>query len=298
MISYLIPLFYFLIYGSATLAAAAPVVYATSKNMQLVAILFAPVSFTLAFVLVAGMLSRIGKAAIIQGTFERSLKDPIYGPRRLYGACWTALFYFSPLYFVVLSLPLLKKITFRLFGYSGPMDFTIYPDTWLRDLPCVLFEEGSYIANNATIRTNICLSDGKILVDRIKVGKKSIVGHIAMIALGTKIRDNVEIGLGVTVGIRSQFKKNANIGPCSGINHGAIIGENSIVGSRSYVGLKAIIGDNVVLPAGSNIPAGANIAKQDDVEKYYSSESTKLLNFKNNTLNVLNAVAPYGKVEG
>lgn len=296
MISYLIPLFYILIYGSATLAAAAPIIYSASKNMQLAAILFAPISFTFTFVLVAGLLSRIGKAAIIQGTFERSLKDPVYGPRRLYGACWTALFYFSPLYFVCLSLPLLKKITFRLFGYSGPVDFTIYPDTWVRDLPCLLFEEGAYIANKSTIGTNMCLMNGTILVDRVKIGKKAMVGHMAVIGPGAKLRDEVEIGLGVTSGIRVQFKKSSKIGPCAGINHGSIIGENTIIGPRSYIGLKAIIGDNIAVPAGANIPAGANVHSQDDVDKYYSSESIQLREKKQDLLHILQQGEPLTKV--
>ncbi|MEZ4814724.1 MAG: DapH/DapD/GlmU-related protein [Bdellovibrionota bacterium] len=291
MISFLIPFFYFLIYGSATLAAAIPIVYSSSKEIQLLSIIIAPVSFSITFILVAGLLSQIGKKAIFPGSFERSLKDKIYGPRRLYGACWTALFYFSPLYFVCLSLPPLKKLVFRLFGYTGPVDFTIYPDTWVRDLPCLLFEEGAYIANKSTLGTNMCLTDGNILVDRIKIGKKAMVGHIAMIGPGVKLRDNVEIGLGCTIGIRSTYKKGSKVQPCAVINHGAVIGENCIIGTNSYLGLKVQILDNIHVPAGSNIPAGTTIESQEQADSLHAKETESLINHKINVLNMLTAKA-------
>jgi len=296
MISFLIPTFYFLIYASATLAAVAPIIYSESKNMQLIMVLVAPVSFALTFVIVAGLLSRFGKPAIIQGSFERSLKDKVYGPRRLYGACWTALYYFSPLYTICLAIPPLKKLVFRLFGYSGSTDFIVYPDSWVRDLPCLLFEEGVYIANKSTIGTNMCLMDGKILVDRVKMSKKAMLGHMAVIGPGAKVRENVEIGLGVTSGIRIQFKKNSKIGPCAGVNHGSIVGENSVIGPRSYIGLKAVIGDNIVVPAGANIPAGATLHSQEDVDKYYSSESVQLQNKRQDVMHLLHQEEPLNKV--
>jgi hypothetical protein len=49
---------------------------------------------------------------------------------------------------------------FRLFGYRGSMKFTVYPDTWIRDLPLLMFGEGAYVSNRATLRTNIVLSNG------------------------------------------------------------------------------------------------------------------------------------------
>ena len=48
-----------------------------------------------------------------------------------------------PIYFVALSHPVAQAaLTFRLFGYRGQMDFTVYPDTWIRDLPLLDFGQG------------------------------------------------------------------------------------------------------------------------------------------------------------
>ena len=38
---------------------------------------------------------------------------------------------------------LYPRDVFRIFGYRGSMDFTIYPDTWIRDLPLLDFGEGA-----------------------------------------------------------------------------------------------------------------------------------------------------------
>ncbi len=287
MISFLIPIYYFLIFTLATMLACLPVMQASNSGWQIFFLALAPVTFTFTYILCAGLLSLSGRAAIMPGTFPRKLDDKVYGPRRLYGACWTAIFYFTPIYFLALTIPPLKKLLFRLFGYSGPMDFVIYPDTWVRDLPCLLFEEGAYIANKTTLGTNMCLTDGNILIDRIKVGKNAMVGHMVAVGPGTKLRENVEIGLGAVLGIRSQYKKNSKVSPCAIINHAVVVGENSSIGTRSYIGLKAVIGDNIHIPAGANIPAGASILKQEEADRYYSSESIQMVQTKENVIQML-----------
>jgi hypothetical protein len=40
------------------------------------------------------------------------------------------------------------------------MTFTVYPDSWIRDLPLLPFGQGEYVANPSTIGTNIVLNKG------------------------------------------------------------------------------------------------------------------------------------------
>ena len=291
MISMLIPFYYFLIYGGAIAIAATPVLYAPEKWMQLVALMLSPALFSFTFVAMAGILSLTGQPAIRQGTFPRDLKDKIYGPRRLYGACWTAIFYFTPVYFLALTIPPFKKMLFRLFGYRGSMNFVIYADTWVRDLPCLLFEDGAYIANKSTLGTNICLSNGTILVDRIKIGKKAMVGHMAIIGAGTKLRDGVEVGVNSGIGIRCELRANAKVMPCSVVNHGVILGENSSLGMHSFIGLRANIGPNIIIPAGGHVPAGTTLHDQAEADALFNRESEHLKDVKNAALEKLEAEA-------
>ena len=104
--------------------------------------------------------------------------------RRLYGICWTSVYYFKPVYGIILSIPWSKTIVFRLFGYKGALDISIYPDTWIRDLPMLRVESGAYIANRATLGTNINLVDGNTIIGNITLKKGSMVGHLTKVGMG------------------------------------------------------------------------------------------------------------------
>lgn len=237
------------------------------------AIAVAPPLFVITFVLMAGLLSRPSQKKIIRGRFPRKPFHKVYFWRRLYGCCWTNVFYFKPLYFVVLSIPVLRKSLFRLFGYKGPLNFVVYPDTWIRDLPLLHFGENSYCSNRSTVGTNMCLQDGSILVDRVQMGDRSVLGHLSMLAPGVKLGNDVEVGSGVALGIRCRMKDGSRIAAGSSVNHGSIFGARSEIGGHSHIGLRVEVGDDIKIPAGANIPAGAIIATQDDVNKYFSSEN-------------------------
>jgi len=232
-----------------------------------------PILFLFSFVLISGSISLLGKSGIVSGKFPRELNNPIYKKRRIYTTCWTTVFYFKPLYATVLAIPALKKMTFGIFGYRGSSKFTVYPDTWIRDLPLLKIQDGTYLSNRATIGTNLCLTDGNIFVDQVSFGKDSMLGHLAMVGPGTKVGDKSEIGVGAALGIRVNVHENVRVGICSMINHGVILRKNSTVGNHSFLGLRVELGEDVNLPAGANIPAGAVIATQDDVNNYITSDT-------------------------
>ena len=247
-------------------------------------------SFIISFVVISGLLSRFAQKGIIRGKFPSEPFHPVYFLRRIYGACWTQLYYFKPLYAIVLAIPILRKLTFRLFGYKESCEFVVYPDTWIRDLPVLKIGKGAYLSNRATIGTNICLSDGNILVDQVLVEDGGLVGHLTMLAPGAKIGNKTEIGVGVAIGIRSRIFANAKVNPGCVINHGAVVGEGAEVGTHSYVGIKATIGKNIKIPGGANIPAGAIIETQDDVNKYFNSETDRLRRRKTDLEAIFGAV--------
>lgn len=276
MIKFLVPVFAFLIYGVPFVAAGLPPLAATSFAIRAATLVVAPVTFTLGFLLVSGALSLPFQKAIIAGKFPRDLRHPVYGPRRLHGLCWTAVYYCTPVYSIFLTIPTLRKTMFRLFGYKGPLAFTVYPDTWIRDLPLLSIGDGAYLANKSTIGSNICLSDGSILVDGIRLDSGAMVGHLGVIGPGTLMGEKAEVGVCAAMGIRVKLGKSCKIAPTCAINHGVSIGDGAEVGTMSFIGTRAIIGDGIKLPGGSNIPAGAVIKSQQDLDQYISSETVAL----------------------
>lgn len=263
--------------GSISIGHMAYSIFLTPEiNLPILGLSASAISFAFAFPLIGGLISLLAQNGIINGKFPRLAFDPVYFRRRVYGLAWTQLFYFRPLYTIILAIPLLKKLVFRLYGYKGTTDFVVYPDTWLRDLPLLKIGKGAYLSNRSTIGTNICLSDGHIYVDKIEIGEKALVGHLAMLAPGVKLLDKAEVGVGCAIGIKVKIGASSKVGPGTVINHGATIGNNVDIGTHSFVGLRAHIADGIKVPAGANIPAGAILLKQEDVQKYLSSE-TKLI---------------------
>ena len=277
LIRILVPVYYFLMLSLPAVVAGLPFVVADGTAFRLCAIAAAPILYLLAFLVCCGLLSWPHRWAIQNGRFQRSLDDRVYGRRRLHALCWTAIYY-SPFYPFYLAFPTWKRILFRLFGYRGSLEFTAYPDTWIRDLPVLQIGRGAYLSNKSTIGTNLALQDGRILVDGITIGEGAMVGHLTMVAAGTTLGDGAEVSHGTACGVRVTLGKGAAVNPDCCIDHHADIGEEADVGTRSYVGLGARIGSKIKLPPGSNIPRRAKLVNQADVECYLSSE-TKDLHF-------------------
>jgi acetyltransferase-like isoleucine patch superfamily enzyme len=235
---------------------------------------FAPWSCIVLMIGVSGLCSLAHQHAIIAGTFPRDLNSRIYFHRRLYGTCWTAMYYCSPVYSLCLSVPPLKWMIFRIFGYRGTLQFTIYPDTWIRDLPLLRFGKGAYLSNRATIGTNIALLNGRILVDRVEVEDRACVGHLVMLAPGVTVGKGAEVGVGCAVGIRTHLGEMVRIGPTSALEHGLSIGADVHIGSMSFIGTGTKIAAHLRVAAGSLIPARQNIKTQRETEKYIPQGSS------------------------
>lgn len=223
-----------------------------------VAVVLAPILYAAFMAFAAGLLSMPHRRFIKPGRLRRRLEDRVYFHRRLYGLCWTTLYYAKPVYYICLSIPVLKRITFRLFGYRGSMNFTIYPDTWIRDLPLLNFSDGVYLSNRATLGTNLVLGNN-ILVDRINLGKDVVIGHLAMLAPGVHVGNSSEIGVGSVIGIKVRVGAGCIIGGGSALESGAEIGDEVQIGGRSFIAARAKVGSRV------SVPRAAYVAPDQDV---------------------------------
>lgn len=257
------------------------IVSAETLASRILVLAITPLVFSFFFVLVASVLSIPFQSSIISGKFRRVSSDAIYSARRCYGTSWCAFFYCTPIYYTVLNLHFVRKWVFYLYGYRGDTSINLAPDAWVRDLPLLKLGPQTYIANKATIGTNMCLAGGTILVDSVVTGNNVMVGHLALIAPGCKLERDSEIGVGSAVGIRVHLGERVKIGPTSMVNHGALLESGTSVGPMSYIGLKVTIGPDLILPSGSNIPDGAELRTQADVAAQFSSETMSLIEERN-----------------
>jgi acetyltransferase-like isoleucine patch superfamily enzyme len=267
VVSSLVPIYLLLIGGVPAAGVAALLLSAwPSRTLVVGAAVLAPAVFVIAYILIAGSLARLTIGAIVPGRFPRDLGHRVYGPRRLYALCWTAIYYCGPVYNTLLAVPALKRVGLRLFGYRGSLRFVTYPDTWLRDLPLLDIADDAYLSNKATIGTNMCLKGGDIIVGRITIGARAMIGHLTMLAPGVRICEDVEIGVGAGIGLNVHIGIRSRVGPCVVLDHGSFIGANCTIGTRAYIGKKAVIGDGVTIPPGLVVPERAVVRNSDDLE--------------------------------
>lgn len=267
----LVPLYLLLIGGLPLTFAAVAILAAPTNGSRFIAVALAPAVATIIFVLTCGLLSLPVRRATIAGRFPRDLGHPVYGPRRLYALCWTALYYCPPVYHVVLALAPLKRLVFRLFGYRGSLQISLYPDTWIRDLPLLQIGEGAYLSNKATIGTNMCLMNGDIIVRPVRIEGGALIGHLAMLGPGSKIRRGAEIGVGSAIGLNTEIGERTHIAACCVVSHSARIGADVVIGTRCFVGARVRIADGIRIPSGAIIPDGVKLRTQSEVQAYSSS---------------------------
>ena len=210
--------------------------------------------YPVVLVSLAAAVARIGLPHVKAGHFERDPRTPLYRGRLIYAAAWTTLYYCKPILHLVTSVAPLKRLAFRGFGYRGSLNFTTYPDTWMRDLALLDFGEGTYVSNRATLGTNIVRSDRTILVDGIRTGRNALIGHLSMIAPGVTIGDDSEIGVGAGIGLKVRIGARVTVGPKATIDHGARLMDDVVVGTNAYVGKRCVLHPGVRIPAGAIIP--------------------------------------------
>ena len=248
-----VPLILTLIYG-LPLAAAGLLFLASAGPWRIAVLLVSPILYSFGCVLTAGLIARLGAPGVVNAMMPRDLGFLPYAMRRIHGLAWTAIFYFRPLYHLCLQIPLLKRLLFRLFGYKGDLSFTTYPDTWIRDLPLLDLGANVYLSNRATMGTNMVLKNGAILVKGIRVGDRSVIGHLAMVAPGAVIGRDAELGVRSTVGIDVRIGNRSKVGGVTSIDHGCVIGEDVRIGNNCYIGVRSRIGDGARIPPGTVIP--------------------------------------------
>ena len=271
----------FFIFASALTLVTYPMLLALdlSRYALLGLLMTSPLLLTSYFLFIAGGISTPFHRAIIGGVFPRDLSNPVYMGRRVYGVCLNAVMHFSLVYGLIMQTKVLRQLFFLLFGYdskTGSLDFTIYHDTWFRDLKLLTFGKKAYIASNSVIGTNLCLTDGNIMVGRIKIGENSHVGQNTMIGPGARMGDNSATGIRTIIGVRSRIGNHVELKAASNIAHAVKVGNGCTLQPLAYLGSKVEIGDNINIPAYSHVKDGTIIRTQEDVDQFVQNDRNEM----------------------
>jgi 1-acyl-sn-glycerol-3-phosphate acyltransferase len=209
--------------------------WSLGQNWAAWRVALAPLVFISTFAIVAGISSIPFHWAIRPGRMPASVAVPLYAARRVYGCLWTSVYYCKPVYAFVLGVRPLRALVFRLFGYSGCLDFTVFPDTWIRDLPILRLGRGAYVANRSTLGTNVMTDSGEVLVGTIRLGAAAQIGHLSVIGPDTTVGRKSVIGAVSQVGMGVRIGNRVRLGPCCSVEHHTSIGDGSVIESNQYV---------------------------------------------------------------
>ncbi len=258
------------------IVAGVPIALSNRFVPRCLSIGVAPLIYGFAYLLVCVILSFPFHRDIHAGVWPRSLSNAKYFRRRLYGLCWTFVYYSQAIYNFSLSSSWLKTVLFRGFGYKGSMGFIVYPDSWIRDLPLLFLGDAAYISNKATLATNIALQKNKILVDEIHLGNEAMVGHLSIVGPGSRIGDKSELGAFSVTGLTVKLDENVHTGGSCSIAHFVKIGPNVSIGHCCFIGASAKIASGLRIPDGTLIPSRAKIETQAEIDALVDSDAAAL----------------------
>lgn len=258
-----------LVVGGTLIVSSLPFLLFDSIWAKIPFLLFMPFTFPAIMIGICAVINKPFQPFVVSGIFPRDLSLPLYFGRRIYGVCLATLMHFSGIYYIILSMPWLKKAMYRSFGYEGKFcNFTTYTDVWIRDVKLLDLGDAAYLGNQSTLGTNICTTDGNLLVGRIKIGSQTQLGRLCILAPGTRFGNNCETGVRTILGIRAIAKNRVKIAAAGSISHGVVLEDDVTIGEYSYIGSKAHIHSGVTLPVVSNIKAGTIILDQEAASKY------------------------------
>ena len=197
------------------------------------------------------------------GKFTRNKDEKDYSDRIVYTQELRNYIYNPAVLNVVFGCQELKEKFFKVFGYKGDVDFTIYPKCWLRDLPLLDIGKKVYLGDNILLGTNQVTPDQKTLVvGAIKIGDDCIFNQGCTVGGKTTIGRNGVIGFEVGIGFNNKIGDNVRIGERSTMGHGNQIGNNVIVGFMCKIGHFCIIEDDVNLEEMPDIPSYSRVTKE------------------------------------
>ena len=217
-------------------------------------------------------LSQAGFQAVVDnmkpGTFQRDPESQDYRDRLTYTKAFRKFAYNPAILNEIFSDVELKEKFFRTFGYQGALDFTIYPNCWLRDLPMLDIGSGTYLADGILLGTNQVSTDQKVLrVGRIKIGERCVFDQQCKLGYNSRIGNDCIIGIQTAIGLKCKMGDNVKVGEATTIRHSVTIGDNVVIGAETQIGNFVIIDEGVEILEFSRIPSFSHVTSEGIVNR-------------------------------
>lgn len=207
-------------------------------------------------------------ANIKSGRFDRDANCNDYADRKIYTKYLRMFVYDPSTMNLIWSDHDLKVLFLETFGYKGSVDFTIYPDAWLRDLPLLNIGKGTYLGDGILLGTNQVSPDQKTLqVGQITIGEYCVFNQRCMIGYDTTIGDNSKFGIETGIGIKCKISDDCQLGDRVSVGHFTRVGSNVTLGNHCKVGNFCIIDEGVVVDEYTEIPSFSHVTKHGIVQR-------------------------------
>ena len=202
-------------------------------------------------------------ANIKPGAFLHQTENQDYRDRLTYTKAFRKFAYNPAVLNEIFSDSELKEKFFRTFGYKGALDFTIYPNCWLRDLPMLDIGSGSYLADGILLGTNQVSTDQKVLkVGKITIGERCVFDQQCKVGYNSRIGNDCIIGIQTAIGLKCKMGNNVKVGEATTIRHSVTIGDDVTIGAETQIGNFVIIDEGVEVPEFSRIPSFSHVTSE------------------------------------
>ena len=202
-------------------------------------------------------------ANIKAGRFPRRPEHPVYKDRLYYTQALRAYLYNPALLNIIFSDAPLKTLFFRTFGYQGPMDFTIYPNVWLRDLPLLHFGERVYLGDGLLLGTNqVSIDQARLTVGPISIGADTVLDQQVALGYSSHIGASCHLGFRAGLGIHCVVGDNSKIEETVVIGHGVQLGQSVTVKQRAHIGNMSVVDDGLTVEASQIVPPFSHVTAE------------------------------------
>lgn len=206
-------------------------------------------------------------AAIVPGKVVRKPENEIYQKRVEYTTELRAFAYNPAFMNIILSIPELKELFFRTFGYKGNLNFTMYPNAWIRDLPLLDIGEKCYLADGILLGTNRVSIDQRILrVDHITIGDHTIFDQRCAIGPGTTIGSDCIMGFQSQISAKCTVGNNVRLGEVVTIGSMTTLGDDVIIGQGSFISDFVTVEAGAVIASNTRVPPKSVVTTEGKIE--------------------------------
>ena len=197
------------------------------------------------------------------GRIPRDPNYTVYQHRLCYTQALRPYLYHPALLQVIFSDADLKTLFFRTFGYRGPMDFTIYPNVWLRDLPLLYLGQRVYLGDGLLLGTNqVSIDQSYLSVGPITIGDHTVLDQQVAIGYHTHIGQACHLGFRTGLGIHCAVGDGTRVEESVVIGHGVKIGTGVTVQQRAHIGNMSLIDDGLTVASSQVIPPFSHVTAE------------------------------------